>query len=216
MLSDPTEYSLLGSSVHGIFQARILKRVAIYTPGESSQPRDWTQVSWVSCTGRYILYHCAIWEAHLRPCTHPNLVSNPTLLKPCRTQTVTALILSHIPVWLSSLSLFIWEWGTAIEVQLCSPFAWQSGKATLSFSSKTLCISVGHWCTESQDLANTLSLWQNYAPLSVSMNLPILNTSTSGLIQYLFFWVQLTSPANTFVEQRMNPKWLGFSQFNST
>ena len=40
-----------GSSVHGIFQARILERVAISFSRGSSQPRDWT---WVSCTaGRF-------------------------------------------------------------------------------------------------------------------------------------------------------------------
>ena len=29
----------------------------------SSQPRDRTCVSYVSCIGRRVLYHCAIWEA---------------------------------------------------------------------------------------------------------------------------------------------------------
>ena len=32
-----------------------------YTRG-SSQPRDWTQVSCISCIGRWILYHWATWE----------------------------------------------------------------------------------------------------------------------------------------------------------
>ena len=39
--------SLPGSSVHGIFQARILQWVAISFSRGSSRPRDWT---WVSCT----------------------------------------------------------------------------------------------------------------------------------------------------------------------
>ena len=44
-----------GVSVHGILQARILEWVAISFSRESSQPRDWTQVS---CTaGRFF----AIW-----------------------------------------------------------------------------------------------------------------------------------------------------------
>ena len=34
-----------GSSVHGIFQARVLEWVPISFSRESSQPRDWTQVS---------------------------------------------------------------------------------------------------------------------------------------------------------------------------
>ena len=46
-----------GSSVHWIFQARILEWVAISFSKGSSQPRDRTRVS---CVGRWILYHCAI------------------------------------------------------------------------------------------------------------------------------------------------------------
>ena len=38
-----------GSSVHGIFQARILERVAISLSRGCSWPRDRTWVSWVSC-----------------------------------------------------------------------------------------------------------------------------------------------------------------------
>ena len=37
--------SPLGSSVHGIFPAKILEPVAISSSGESSQPRDWIWVS---------------------------------------------------------------------------------------------------------------------------------------------------------------------------
>ena len=44
-LCDPVDCSLPGSSVHGILQARILEWVAISFSRESSQPRDWTQVS---------------------------------------------------------------------------------------------------------------------------------------------------------------------------
>ena len=46
-----------GSSVHGIFQARILEWVAISSSKGSSWPRDWTHVSCISCTGRQVLYH---------------------------------------------------------------------------------------------------------------------------------------------------------------
>ena len=41
-----------GSSVHGIFQARILECIAISYSKGSSQPRDQTCVSCISCTGR--------------------------------------------------------------------------------------------------------------------------------------------------------------------
>ena len=53
-LCDPTNYSSPASSVHGPFQVRILEWIAISSSRGSSQPRDQT---WVSCTGRWILYH---------------------------------------------------------------------------------------------------------------------------------------------------------------
>ena len=62
-LCDPTDRILSGSSVHGISQARILESVAISSSRGSSQPRDLT---WVSCIGRQIIYHCATWEALLK------------------------------------------------------------------------------------------------------------------------------------------------------
>ena len=46
-----------GSSVHGIFQARILEWVAMASSRGSSWPRDRTLISYVSCVGRQILYH---------------------------------------------------------------------------------------------------------------------------------------------------------------
>ena len=45
------------------FQARIFAWVAISSSRGSSQPRDWTQTSCVSCIGRWILYLWATWEA---------------------------------------------------------------------------------------------------------------------------------------------------------
>ena len=54
--------SLPGSSVHGTLQARILEQVAISSSRGSSPPRDWTHNSFVSCIGRWILYHWATWE----------------------------------------------------------------------------------------------------------------------------------------------------------
>ena len=47
ILWDTMNCSLTGSSIHGIFQARVLEWVAISFSRRSSQPRDWTQVSHV-------------------------------------------------------------------------------------------------------------------------------------------------------------------------
>ena len=56
-LCDPMNYSLPGSSVHGILQARILEWVAMPFLRGSSQPGDQTHVSYISCIGRWVLYH---------------------------------------------------------------------------------------------------------------------------------------------------------------
>ena len=50
-LWEPLDCSPLGSSVHGIFQARILEQVIISYPRGSSQPRDQTHVSGIA--GRF-------------------------------------------------------------------------------------------------------------------------------------------------------------------
>ena len=54
-LCDPMDCSLPGSSVHGIFQARIMEWVAISFSRGSSWPRDQTRVSCIA--GRF----CTIW-----------------------------------------------------------------------------------------------------------------------------------------------------------
>ena len=54
--------SLPGSSVHGIFQARILVGVAICYTRESFWPRHRTWISCISSIDRQILYHCVTWE----------------------------------------------------------------------------------------------------------------------------------------------------------
>ena len=46
------------------FPARILEWDAISSSRGSSLPRGQTHVSYVSCIGRWVLYHWATWEAH--------------------------------------------------------------------------------------------------------------------------------------------------------
>ena len=55
--------SPLGSSAHGISQARILEWAVISFSRGSSRPRDRTHTSCVSCTGRWVLHHWATWGA---------------------------------------------------------------------------------------------------------------------------------------------------------
>ena len=88
-LNDPMDCSLPGSSVHGIFQARVLEWGAIAFSLASSvhgifQARivEWVAISyskgaswlrdqnWVSWIGRQILYHCVTWEPFKSIYTH--------------------------------------------------------------------------------------------------------------------------------------------------
>ena len=55
ILCNPTDCSPLGSSVHGILQARLLEWVAIPFSRRSSQPRAFNP--YVSCIGRQVLYY---------------------------------------------------------------------------------------------------------------------------------------------------------------
>ena len=61
-LCDPMDYSPPGSSIHRIFQGRVLEGVVISFSRGSSRPRDWTQVSRIA--GR----HFTVWATREVPC----------------------------------------------------------------------------------------------------------------------------------------------------
>ena len=56
-LCDSMDGSLPGSSIHGILQGRILEWIYMPSSRVSSQPKDQTHVSYVSCICRQVLYH---------------------------------------------------------------------------------------------------------------------------------------------------------------
>ena len=62
-LHNSMDCSPLYTSVYGIFRAIILKWVVISYSRESSQPRDQTRISCLSCICRWVLDQCTIWEA---------------------------------------------------------------------------------------------------------------------------------------------------------
>ena len=82
-----------GSFVHGIFQERILEWVVISYSRGSSQPRNWTHIS---CTGRQILYHCAILgRLDTCICMAESLHCSP--------KTITTLLISYTPIQTTKL-----------------------------------------------------------------------------------------------------------------
>ena len=67
-LRSPMDHSPPGSSVHGIFQARILEEIAMLSSSGSSPPRDQIQVSCIASvfftvwvTPWYVLTHFLTW-----------------------------------------------------------------------------------------------------------------------------------------------------------
>ena len=66
-LGNPTDCRLPGSSLHGIFQARILQWVSI-SPGDLPNPIQFYKIEPESLTSPALaggfFYHCATWEAH--------------------------------------------------------------------------------------------------------------------------------------------------------
>ena len=56
-LCDPMKWGPSGSSVYGILQERIVGWVSMTSSRGSSWPRDQTHISYISCIGRWVLYH---------------------------------------------------------------------------------------------------------------------------------------------------------------
>ena len=92
-LWDHLDCSPPGSSIHGALQARVLEWVTLPFSRGSSQPRDRTHISYVSCTDRQVLYH---WR-HLRsPCGSKGLpfpalkISKLLLLRICSSARISS------------------------------------------------------------------------------------------------------------------------------
>ena len=61
-LHNPMDCIPPASSARRIIPARTLASIHISSSRRNSQPMDQTQVSCISCTDRWILYHCVTWE----------------------------------------------------------------------------------------------------------------------------------------------------------
>ena len=95
-LCDPMDYSLPGSSVHGIFQARLLEWVAISCSRGPSRPRDRTHVLCLL----YWLVGSLPLHCQVSPKTQHGKIKHPGFLKAwyyffCLLVTLLLLLLSH-------------------------------------------------------------------------------------------------------------------------
>ena len=110
ILCNPVDYSSPDSSVHGIPQAIIPEWVAMPSSRGSSQSRDQTCVSYVSCTGRWTLYHERHFSSFAQSCltlcdpmnrstpgfsVHPQLTELPKLMSIESMMPSNHLILCH-------------------------------------------------------------------------------------------------------------------------
>ena len=101
-LRDPVDWSLPGTPIPGIFQARILEWVAISSSRGSSQPRDRIRVFCVSCIGRWFFTPRDTWEAYLSVKAGKDLNFLVYLQTPSQV-VVCVLLLEASPVCLSSI-----------------------------------------------------------------------------------------------------------------
>ena len=116
-LCDPMDYSPPGSSVYGIFQARILEWVATLSSRGSSWPRDWTVISFVSCIGRPVLNQ----QCHLGSrsnSTYPRLVMYTSDLNSSWNSWMTA---SWSPRWERLPDHASTQWGRLHTAVLGAP-----------------------------------------------------------------------------------------------
>ena len=97
----------------GFFQARILQWVAISFSRGSSQPRDWTCVSEISCIGRQILYHWATWEALDHVVTLLLIFGANSVLFAIPAKIFFSSVQSLSCIW-----LFVTPWTTALQASL--------------------------------------------------------------------------------------------------
>ena len=123
-LCDPMDCSLPGSSVHGIFQARILEWVAISFSRGSSWPRDRTQVSGI--VGRcFTVWPTRDW-------------ANSTVSKANVVDSSQSLAPQEPAVSISKESRWISQFKHKEQVYLSSAFLFCSGLQGIAGSAPTL------------------------------------------------------------------------------
>ena len=110
-LCDPMDFSLPDSSVHGIFQGRIQEWVAISHSRGSSQPRDWTCISSVSCIASGFFTAAAAAAKSLQSC--------PTLCDPIDGSPpgspVPGILQARTLEWVAISFSNAWKWKVKVK-----------------------------------------------------------------------------------------------------
>ena len=113
-LCGPKDCSLLGSSVHGIFQARILEWVATSFSRRSSWPRSWTRVSHI-VGKRFTVWATREVHLHWQVCQVPPRCCTPTI-------SHATMVLGDVCVFMATLCMRKAQrlWGTEKHTLLVS------------------------------------------------------------------------------------------------
>ena len=118
-LCDPMNCSLLGASVHGILQARVLEWVAIPFSRGSSQPRDWTQISHIA--GRFFTFWATREDTSLcaAATAAESLQSCPTLCDPIDGSPpgspVPGILQARTLEWVAIFFSSAWKWKVKVK-----------------------------------------------------------------------------------------------------
>ena len=119
-LCDPRDHNPRGSSVHGILQQSILEWVAISSSRGSSRPRDPTCVFYISCIGRWILYHYSLlsWFS-ISAAAAKSLQSCPTLWDPIDRSppgsSVPGILQARTLEWVAISFSNAWKWKVKVK-----------------------------------------------------------------------------------------------------
>ena len=109
------EYSLPGSSVHGIFQARILEWIAMSSSRGSSRPRNGTQVSHIAgrCFTIWATWEASTLHSNWKGLGEPwSFLPTPLLLyshgisQKSRRQSPVVFVIHFFPFWVVGSVLF--------------------------------------------------------------------------------------------------------------
>ena len=185
----PMDCSPAASTVHGIFQARILEWITI------SFSRGSSHVSWVSCIGRWILYHWATRKTLLISSKNHNL---PTWEK-----------WIHIKVKQGQRALTLWSWASRclfLSGGMAHGIWWDLRSPTMDWTNSTAvrAPSPKHWTTRETPGSFSWSLFclpLNFAPgvtlwprslasiASSALSHSLVHSSPGSVILFFFFFL---------------------------
>ena len=204
-----------GFSVHGIFQARILEWVTLPSSRGSSRPQDRNHISYISWTGRQILYLCttclgiSCWEAAVLIFVFPMVLCINDNIKH-RVPPATVLSLRH-PLSCSGPGSGTPSWPPSVQ---------DPGASSALGAQPSACLPRVQVGAESQDvpLQPLMGLWWGGQCRQVGRHrnsldkYPEVEQLGHMVVLFLIFWgFSILSPTVAAPKYRLNNSMWGFS-----